>query len=146
MRRYVIYLLDKEVAHNYCGKEEKLYQLFLEAQNKISPYNSIVKKQIKYITNEIPVPYLHHVILTELNDQLHSYEKEKSYEIFIEENNSRAVLITEKNYLSLYAYGSCEAESVFFEALRKFEPSFLAIDFKHSNYGWLNPIKRENLV
>ncbi len=146
MRRYVIYLLDREVAKNYIGKEKMLYQLFYEAENKISPYQSVVKKQIDYITREIPLNQLHQAFLSELKHVLKSYEPEKSYEIQMDERMSRAVLIANRKHLSIYAYGSFDSEASFFETLRKMDSTFLAIDFKNYHYGWLNPLKRMELA
>ncbi len=146
MRRYVIYLMEQDVAKNYFGKEEMLYQLFFEAENIVSPYHSIIKKQIHYVTKELPLTDLHQTLLAELGHEVQSYEAKKSYEIHLEEYGSKAVLVLNRNYLSLYSYGATEAETVIFEILRKVESSFLALDFKNSNYGWLNPIKKAELV
>lgn len=146
VRRYVIYLMEQDVAKNYFGKEEMLYQLFLEAENIVSPYHSIIKKQIRYITKEIPLTDLHETLITELRHEVKSYEAEKSYEIHLAEYDSKAVLVLNRHHLSLYSYGAKEAETVIFEILRKIESSFLALDFKNSNYGWLNPIKKAALV
>lgn len=146
MRRYVVYLLESEVAKNYLGKEKMLYQLFYEAENKISPYHSVVKKQIRYITRNIPVKKLHHAFVSELKHGLTSFEPEKIYEVQLKESTSRAILIVNPNYLSIYSYGSIEAETAFFEVLRKIESCFLAVDFKNYNYGWLTPRKRVELA
>lgn len=146
VRRYIIYLLETDVAKNYIGKEKMLYQLFYEAENKISPYQSIVKKQINYITRKIELVDLHTTFMTELKNVLKSYERGKLYEVQIDKSVSRAVLIVKPNYLSIYSYGSLEAEAAFFEVLRKMESSFLAIDFKNDNYGWLNPTKQMELA
>lgn len=146
MRRYVIYLLENDVAKNYIGKEKMLFQLFYEAENKVSPYQSVVKKQIHYITKEIPLHELHQIFMMELHDVLKSYEREKSYEIQLDKKMSRAILLIHRNQISIYAYGTLESETIFFEALRKMDSSFLAIDFKNYNYGWLNPTKYMEFV
>ncbi len=146
MRRYVVYLLQDDVAKNYFGKEKMLYQLFYEAENKISPYHSVVKKQIQYITRKIPVKKLHQAFMSELKDALTSFEAEKIYEVQLKESASRAILLVNPNYLSIYSYGSIDAETAFFEVLRKLETCFLAVDFKNYNYGWLTPRKRVELA
>lgn len=146
MRRYVVYLLQDDVAKNYFGKEKMLYQLFYEAENKISPYHSVVKKQIQYITRKIPVKKLHQAFMSELKDALTSFEAEKIYEVQLKESASRAILLVNSNYLSIYSYGSIDAETAFFEVLRKLETCFLAVDFKNYNYGWLTPRKRVELA
>lgn len=146
MRRYVVYLLENDVAKNYLGKEKMLYQLFCEAENKISPYHSVVKKQIQYITRKIPVKKLHQAIVSELKYVLTSFEPEKIYEVQLKESASRAILIVNPNHLSIYSYGSIDAETAFFEVLRKLETCFLAVDFKNCNYGWLKPQKRVELA
>lgn len=146
MRRYVVYLLQDDVVKNYFGKEKMLYQLFYEAENKISPYHSVVKKQIQYITRKIPVKKLHQAFMSELKDALTSFEAEKIYEVQLKESASRAILLVNPNYLSIYSYGSIDAETAFFEVLRKLETCFLAVDFKNYNYGWLTPRKRVELA
>lgn len=146
MRRYLIYLLDDGVAMNYFGKEEKLYQLFLEADNKLSPYHSILLKQIDYITKKIPLDRIHRHLASDLGNQVQINSEENVYEIRIDDNNSRAILVGHSRFLNLYANGTYEAETIFFESLRKVESSFLAMDFRREHYGWLNPIKHANIV
>lgn len=146
MRRYVVYLLEEDVAENYLGKEKMLYQLFYEAENKISPYHSVVKKQIQYITREMPLTKIHQALMSELKHVLTSFEANKIYEVQLKKSVSRAILIMHPHYLSIYSYGSIDAETVFFEVLRKLESCFLAVDFKNDNYGWLTPRKRMELV
>lgn len=147
MRRYTIYLLHNEVAMNYFGKEELLYDLFLEAENKISPYQSVLLKQINYITKEISIAHVHELLLKELDgNYLHVNEENHTFEIDLIEQNSRAVLVVNRKQLSLYATGTYEAETIFFEALRKIERGFLAVDFRNENYGWLSPLKSKNFV
>jgi hypothetical protein len=48
--------------------------------------------------------------------------------------------------ITVEASGSYEAETAFFEVLRKCEASFLAIDLEHQRCGWLKPIKERKYV
>ena len=146
MRRYSLYLIDHDVARNYFGKEEKLYRLFLDAENQLSPYRSVLLKQIDYITQEIPKSRIHETLVKEIGEQVNVDEKNQSYEISSGNHMTRAVLMVKEKYMNLYAEGTCEAETIFFEELRKIAPSFLAMDFQRDYYGWLNPIKQAKLV
>ena len=48
--------------------------------------------------------------------------------------------------LIVKAEGNYEAETAFFECIRKCGASFLAIDFEHEQFGWLKPIKERKFV
>ena len=67
-------------------------------------------------------------------------------EYYIENNNSRAILLIHDDVLVVKAEGNYVAETVFFECIRKCGASFLAIDFDHDRFGWLKPIKERKFV
>ncbi|MBP3039846.1 sporulation inhibitor of replication protein SirA, partial [Bacillaceae bacterium Marseille-Q3522] len=60
--------------------------------------------------------------------------------------NLFAQLSIEERRLILKTKGNFESETVFFEILRKSEPSFLAVAINEERYGWLKPIKERNFV
>ncbi|MFC7393387.1 sporulation inhibitor of replication protein SirA [Scopulibacillus cellulosilyticus] len=147
MRHYFIFLIQDEIARSYFGRESKLYQLFLEADN-IGDYNmkQQINKQVEYITKRIPVfkigrrleLLLSHLSEYKCCNQIHMIEHPKK--------TSQAQLELGTGRLSLKATGDYSAETSFFEVLRQIDDSFLAIDFKHHRFGWLKPIKNAHLI
>ncbi|TLS37427.1 sporulation inhibitor of replication protein SirA [Pseudalkalibacillus caeni] len=147
MRHYVIYLVKKDIACDYVGKEPTLYQLFCdEKKHSGSPKQHLLTRQIEYITNPIPIQLIEKAISKELGD-FRSYEYRRGgHSLCIKQSKSNATLFVNKRYINLYANGNYEAETIFFEVLRKIEASFLAVNFQSEQFGWLNPIKQEKMV
>jgi hypothetical protein len=145
MRAYQLYLIEEEFATHYFGRERMFFQLFDEFEKSNGYLKNILLKQIQFITKPIPALRLHQY----LNQQLY-HQKGFLYEngtYYLEMGKrSRARLEIKDKCLILEASGSYEAETIFFEVLRKAESSFLAIDLKHHRYGWLKPIKERKFV
>lgn len=146
MRKYQLYLIEDEFAAHYFGRERMFFQLFKEHEWSTGNLKQITKMQIDYITKSLQTIKIHQLIQKQLG-------KVKGYQMFqgaysIEGNGkiSRAKLEIEENKIKLEAIGSYEAETAFFEVLRKCESSFLAIDLEHERYGWLKPIKERKFV
>ncbi|EIT86878.1 hypothetical protein A374_04869 [Fictibacillus macauensis ZFHKF-1] len=139
MREYYIYQLHEGIAEDYFGKEQKLYQLFLDEYRSQASRKTLLRRQIQYITKELHA----HDIVTFLNAKLLSYEGfvPHDHSLLLECCNSSARLIISNHYLLLQSEGSFEAESILFELLRKYGSGFLAMDLLEGNYGWLNPLK-----
>ncbi|MFT8322791.1 MAG: sporulation inhibitor of replication protein SirA [Bacillus sp. (in: firmicutes)] len=146
MRKYKLYLIEDTIALHYNGKERMFYNLFFEHTNaKDKEIKEILQKQIDYITLPIPVWKLQQLLYSEL--QTKKYFQHKNNKFYIENGNlSKAELSMNKNSLSIKAEGYYDAESIFFEIIRKNEPSFLAVDMENVRYGWLKPIKERNFV
>ncbi|WP_445487241.1 sporulation inhibitor of replication protein SirA [Niallia sp. 03133] len=146
MRKYELYLIEESVALHYNGKERMIYNLFFEHTSvRKKELKEILQKQIDYITLPIPVWKLQKLINSEL--QLKKFFQQKKDKFYIENGNlSKAELTILPNCLVIEAEGYFDAESVFFEVIRKNEPSFLAIDTQNGRYGWLKPIKERNFV
>lgn len=146
LRRYHLYLIKEELAVHYSGRERMFFQLFSEHKKTTDIMEkTIFQKQIEYIT----LPISKWSMETQLYNALNKY-KTFLYEndIFRIENGnlSRALLKIEHNHLIIEAEGYYDAESIFFEAIRKHEPSFLAIDVENERFGWLKPIKERNFI
>lgn len=145
MRTYQLYLIDDEIASHYFGREMMFFQLFKEFEQAEGELKTILGKQIYYITRPIPTIRLHHYI----QQQLPKY-RDSSYEngfyLIDYGHNSSARLQVFEHYLLIEAEGSYEAETCFFEILRKNERSFLAVDLENHRYGWLKPIKERKYV
>ncbi|WP_224752293.1 sporulation inhibitor of replication protein SirA [Metabacillus arenae] len=148
MRHYSIYLIEEEFASHYFGRESKIFHLFQEyhwTSTNNKQYETITK-QIEYITKSIPVFYIHHLVGMFLQSRKGYQRVEQVHKIVLDNNRGNATLIVKERYLELTSDGQVEAETIFFEILRKFDPCFLAMDFHAERYGWLNPIKERNFV
>ncbi|ASV65856.1 sporulation inhibitor of replication protein SirA [Cytobacillus sp. FSL W7-1323] len=144
MRTYQLYLIDEPFASHYFGREQMFYQLFKEYEQATGTIQFILGKQIAFITKNIPKDKVNNDLYRELYA-----EKKVSYKsnaFYIKEKNSQAKLMIYDRFLSLEAQGNYDAETVFFEVLRKEESSYLAIDLFHNRFGWLKPIKERKFV
>lgn len=146
MRKYQLYLIEDEFATHYFGRERLFFQLFQEHQHARGELQFITKKQIAYITKKIEVLKIHQLIQRQLGKIKGFKADHGAYTIDLSGKISRAKLEVYQDLISLEAHGSYEAETAFFEVLRKCESSFLAIDLEHERFGWLKPIKERKYV
>lgn len=149
MRNYYIYLLKEDVAYEYFGKEILIYNLFLEKlREHRSDYLLLLMSQIYYITNSISIIEINRFI--EKNLPVETVQRQETtqffYRPYTSKNYSFAKLEIFDRYLKLSSEGSYEAETHFFEVLRKYNSCFLAMDFENRHFGWLNPIKQERYI
>ncbi|PLS16781.1 sporulation inhibitor of replication protein SirA [Bacillus sp. M6-12] len=146
MRNYLIYLIEEEFARHYYGREKLFFNLFLEHNVATGIKKDILQKQIEFVTK--PIPTLH---IQNLFEQLSVGRKDFSFQkgvYYIEKKNgrSKATLTLHQKHLAIKAEGNFEAETSFFESIRKCEPCFLALDLENRRYGWLKPIKERKFV
>ncbi len=145
MAKYSLFIFDEDVAHRYYGKEAKLYHLFVEHHKATGSFKELIGKQIDYITKPIPV--------LRLQQQLNSaFQAEKRYScsgnrhtLKGRSRGTKVELVLEKEAVYLTSSGNdgMEEEMMFFEVLRKSEPTFFAVSFDKEQYGWLKPFKRD---
>lgn len=145
MRSYQLYLIEDEFASHYFGRERMFFQLFHEFEQATGITKSILDRQIQFITKPIPGLKLHQFINEELCRKKDFLIKKGVYYIKIGKRSNAQLQINDR-FLYLESSGNYDAETLFFEVLRKSEASFLAIDIKHHRYGWLKPIKERKLV
>lgn len=149
MRNYYIYLLRDDVAYEYFGKEILIYNLFLEKlQEQNDERLHLLTNQINYITNPISVIDINRFIEKNLSVET-VYEQNKMqflYQPHTSKSYSFAKLEIFDRYIKLSSEGSFDAETHFFEVLRKYNTCFLAMDFENRHYGWLKPIKQERYI
>lgn len=145
MRTYQLYLIEKEFASHYFGKEKVIYQLFKEFNDAIGEQKNILQKQINFITKPIQVLKIHQYISQCLPKNKFVYTEKGTYYLEMGKN-CYAELDIQGKRLIIHSSGHYEAETAFFEVLRKVEPSFLAIDFGNQHCGWLKPIKERKFV
>lgn len=146
VRKYLLYLIEDEFAAHYFGRERLFFQLFLEHQDANGELKFITKKQIDYISKKIEVLKIHQLIQKQLG-RIKGFKAERgAYTIELSGKISRAKLEVFQDFITIEAQGSYEAETAFFEVLRKCESSFLAVDLEHERFGWLKPIKERKFV
>ncbi|MDQ0154993.1 hypothetical protein J2S07_001297 [Robertmurraya andreesenii] len=145
MRTYQIYIIDNEFASHYFGREGMFFQLFQEYDESEGELQTILLKQIYYITNSIPSIRLHQYLQQQLQMTKGFYVSGGLYGIDHGRTSSATLEVSER-HLTLKAQGSYEAETRFFEILRKNKENYLAIDLRNQRYGWLKPIKERKFV
>jgi hypothetical protein len=147
MRRYHIYLIKKEFAEHFFGQEYKLFQLFSEAGLSSDPELLIAQKQASFVKEEIDTIKINQLFTKAL---IHKHEEYSvlgnSHLLYRKKSESSAKCTVLGREIIIEATGSFETETTFFEVLRKHSSYYLAIDFQHERYGWLNPIKQKTYV
>lgn len=141
MREYKIYIIQKDVAYDFYGTEEKLFQLFKENFFAKGKLKEITDKQIQYIIEKIPVNQLEQAIFRSLNGVKGYNKKHQQHFLRIPNMNSNAGLYVNDREITLFADGTYDAEARFYEILREFHPFFIALEFTEKRYGWLKPLK-----
>ncbi|MEH6957760.1 sporulation inhibitor of replication protein SirA [Neobacillus drentensis] len=146
MRKYQLNLIEDEFATHYFGRERLFFQLFKEHQKANGELKFITQKQISYITKKVEVLKIHQLIQKQLG-KIKGFKAENgAYSIELSGKLSTAKLEVFQDLITIDAQGSYEAETAFFEVLRKCESSFLALDLEHQRYGWLKPIKERKFI
>jgi hypothetical protein len=145
VRTYRLYLINDEFASHYFGKERMLFQLFKDYEESIGELKRVIKKQIDFISKPIQTFQLEYWLNQYLSKNKGFYVKDGKFYLEMAKK-SKAELEIKRNCLLLKADGLYDAETAFFEVLRKEESSFLAIDFEHKHCGWLKPIKERKFV
>jgi hypothetical protein len=147
MRSYQLYLIKDEIASHYFGRERLFYRLFRDYNKATGDMQKIISRQIKYLTKPIPVLRVHQLILQQLSKHKGFRSEQGIYYLRENKSQSTAVLkILDERTLLVESTGSLEAETIFFEVLRKNETSFLAVDIYSNLCGWLKPIKERKFV
>lgn len=146
MRHYYIYLIEEEFASHYFGRESKIYHLFQDYHWTTARSNHVdmLEKQINYITKPIPTLFIDQLLCSHLANRVDYQKVQHIHKVELKGNRGSATMIVKDRYIELSSNGSYEAETIFFEVLRKFDPCFLAMDLQGERYGWLNPIKERN--
>lgn len=144
MRTCEIYVIKREVAECFYGREDKIFRLFQQYEQCSSTLKAIIEKQIEYITEPVPVMKIQHAVKKHLMVQ--TGYKEGYFKYFIELPKSKGKLVISLKKLVIISEGTLDAEMTFFEAIRKIQLPFIAIDLKNERYGWLHPLKDLNFA
>lgn len=146
VRKYRLYLIEDEFAAHYFGRERMFFQLFRENEYSSGELKEIIEKQINFITKPLPVLRIHQLIQKKLGRDKGFKAENGLYSIELSGTLSQATVEIRENCIFVEGVGSYEAETVFFEVIRKCEDSFLAVDLEKNRFGWLKPIKERKFV
>ncbi|ALC90909.1 hypothetical protein AM500_14805 [Bacillus sp. FJAT-18017] len=146
MRKYQLYLIEDEFASHYFGRERIFFHLFRENRQAEGELKKVTDLQINFITKPMPVLRIHQLLHRQLEKTKGFSVQNGLYKIEANGKNSSATLAVFEQHILITADGGYEAETAFFEVLRKCEASFLAIDLDNTKYGWLRPIKERKFV
>ncbi|MDF2946079.1 MAG: hypothetical protein K0S51_758 [Bacillales bacterium] len=146
MRTYFVYWMKEDVLLQYFGKEALIYNLLTELDNSDPYQKMLLEKQISFITKCMPVSTLQKFLLDAMDSGLAFNFDKDNFSISLTNCDGSASLSFHSNYLTIKANGSKEAEIIWFEKLRKFAPSFFAIQSGHNLCGWLSPLKQRKYV
>lgn len=138
--------MQEEVAMHYFRRESFLYDLFRAYKTNQSNEHEYIQKQVKYITRPIPFKAIKTALEQTFSEKVHFHSSHNKYSLLLPNKKSRATLLAKEQAIIIKADGSIDADTAFFEVLRKFDKYFLAIDFNAEQYGWLRPIKKRNFV
>lgn len=145
MRTYQIHLIVDEFASHFFGRERVIYRLFKEYEESLGELRQTLEKQIRFITKQIEKIKINQVLTNALHHNPYFHKKDDMFYLDIK-GKSFAMLKIHERSLLLRADGTYEAETIFFEVLRKIESTFLAIDRKRQRCAWLKPIKERKFV
>ncbi|MBS4172622.1 sporulation inhibitor of replication protein SirA [Bacillus sp. FJAT-49736] len=146
MRSYQIYSIENEVADYYYGRERMFYDLFLQYLYVSGSLKEIIRKQINYITKPFPILNIHHLLNQSF---LRKSEMIWDGEKYLSKRNSSengVELQIREQMLILHAWGHFDSESIFLEALKKYDGRLLAIDIENERFGWIKPLKERKFV
>nr|WP_295972492.1 sporulation inhibitor of replication protein SirA [uncultured Bacillus sp.] len=145
MRTYQIYLIVDEFASHFFGRERVIFHLFQEYEESKGEYKHTLDKQIHFITKPIQKLKISHGLTQSLQTNLNFYKKDGKFYLHTKQHSFAELEIRER-CVWVKASGNYEAETAFFEVLRKTESSFLAIDLERQHCAWLKPIKERKFV
>lgn len=145
MRTYQIHLIVDEFASHFFGRERVIFHLFKEFEESFGDLKQTLEKQIRFITKPIQKLKINHVLTQTLQNNQFFYKKGGLF--YLDMNGqSFAQLEIQEQSLMMKSWGNYDAETVFFEVLRKIESTFLAIDRERQRCAWLKPIKERKFV
>ena len=126
-------------------ENECFFSYFKNTKKLSVKIKSILNEQIHFITRPIQTLKIQQVIVQILQRNKTLHDHNGTYYIEIG-SRSFAKLEIHERYIEIKSSGDYEAETIFFEVLRKIESSFLAIDFENYRCRWLKPIKETKYV
>ncbi|MEK5267743.1 MULTISPECIES: sporulation inhibitor of replication protein SirA [unclassified Heyndrickxia] len=145
MRSYSIYLIKEEFAQYYYGRERMFFNLFHQYAHVSGSLKNVLSRQIHYITKQIPLLPVHHVLQPLFSDTI-NMTKTGACQLLSKKEEQVLEVTIEERMLRLNVSGSYDTETAVFEILRNFKGNLLAIDYDHKRYGWIKPVKERKFV
>lgn len=145
MRSYSIYLIKEEFAQYYYGRERMFFNLFHQYAYVSGSLKNVLSRQIHYITKQIPLLPVHHVLQPLFSDTI-NMTKTGACQLLSKKEGQVLEVTIEERMLRLNVSGSYDTETAVFEILRNFKGNLLAIDYDHKRYGWIKPVKERKFV
>ncbi|NGP44041.1 sporulation inhibitor of replication protein SirA [Bacillaceae bacterium SIJ1] len=141
MAFYEIYRIQEDVAHEFFGKEFKIYQLLEECSRSVATHRLLLEKQVHYITESFSMDDLVEHLCAFSNHI--SMDKTHVRRMMFQTNEETGLttLTIDANVLSMSSEGCFSGEMTFFEALRAYDGYFFASNYSEQQYGWLKPIR-----
>jgi len=146
MRSYQVYSIENEVAEYYYGRERMFYDLFLQFLYVHGNLKEIIRKQINFITKPLPILSIHHILNQSLTKKSELIWDGRKYLVKGNTLENGVELQIEEQKILIKAWGNYDSESIFLEALRKYDGRLLAIDIENERFGWVKPIKERKYV
>ncbi|AUO10825.1 MAG: sporulation inhibitor of replication protein SirA [Priestia megaterium] len=146
MRTYEVYLMEEEVASSYFRREKLIYQLLIEYRMKRHLNETHLQKQVHYITRQLPISFIQRELLQAFSHYPHFFTHQETFVLEYPHKKSRASIKLTNRCITIEGDGNVDAETAFFEVLRKLDPCFLAVNYGTDEYGWLRPVKTRKFV
>ncbi|MDT2045937.1 sporulation inhibitor of replication protein sirA [Priestia aryabhattai] len=146
MRTYEVYLMEDEVAKAYFQREKLVFQLFVDYKMKRGLEDQYLQKQVEYITRPLAISYIQRAILQTFSQYPHFFIHNDHFVLEYPHKKSRASLKINSQCITIEGDGNVDAETAFFEVLRKLDACYLAINYGTEEYGWLRPVKTRKYV
>ncbi|WP_050614886.1 sporulation inhibitor of replication protein SirA [Bacillus testis] len=149
-RHYQIYLIKERLAGSYIGREQLLFTLFHDYHHSQGEQTRIIGRQIVYVTKRIPIQTIERMIES-VGEETGKQKMENSIDYQIDCRSANGLTSTARveihnRVIHIYAEGTFDAETIFFECIRKSAPSYMAFELSQNRYGWLKPMKARNLI
>ncbi|WP_100399230.1 sporulation inhibitor of replication protein SirA [Bacillus sp. FJAT-44742] len=141
MNRYVLYLMEKEVAVQYYQSEDKLYRLFQDYERAYKWAKPLLEKQIKYVTTPIPIEDWLLSMEGMFQDQGFRKAVKEDQSLMFKNTDETASLTVTPTFMILETDGDYQKEWIVFDIIKQLSDYIFAINYKKQTFGWLKPLK-----
>ncbi|MDL4839537.1 sporulation inhibitor of replication protein SirA [Aquibacillus rhizosphaerae] len=141
MQKFTIFWVEEEFCYHYYYKSDILYRFFNEYMSNISRMDLL--SQFIYVTRVIPYNHLlTHIKRHQCTISISKHENR----IELRKGEQTLTLYLDKRFVTIECDSVQEADSILFQSLKRFHPSFFIIEQGSSNSGWITPVKKEVLL
>ena len=143
MHTYSAFWIREEFHHHYFYRSDILYRFlheYLRSDKRSNEWND----QYNYVTQFIPYSEL----LSHINNfhqrRINISISEESIEL--SKDDSFAIIYMAERCFTIKCESIEQLDSLLFQPLKTFNPSFFVIELGSTNSGWVTPIKKEILL